>query len=359
MGPAHPVLLALAIGVVGCTGGLWGWLQGVQRPLGISPGLYAPSPALLYILPKFTHLAIMYLDLPFFVKFVAKPPAMLSAASAQPGAHVQQHNLAAQPLQLIGSNSGSVQPRRACFTSQEHSGCQQAENVSPNWQHAGRLSAGMQSGVPWQLLQQVQHLRADSAMRSIGGINRWCLVENTADACVTTGSVKLGGNRQLQSTLHAPNAVPCHTSRRSAAYEGLCLKEKHKVVELEHVPGMECQAQHADLQEVTQRADQLSGKRQTQLEAGRAQKRIASEQRLLAAQHKQRADQVAEALQDTQIKLHGSEETCAALQVELCDKSLLTLSLSYSTLRMSRKHPKLQQEMAVQSREWSAQRAGG
>ena len=62
MGPAHPVLLALASGVVGCTGGLWGWLQGVLRPLGISPGLYTPSPALFYILPKFTHLAIMYLN---------------------------------------------------------------------------------------------------------------------------------------------------------------------------------------------------------------------------------------------------------------------------------------------------------
>ena len=61
MGPAHPVLLALASGVVGCTGGLWGWLQGVLKPLGISPGLYAPSPALFYILPKSTHLAIMYL----------------------------------------------------------------------------------------------------------------------------------------------------------------------------------------------------------------------------------------------------------------------------------------------------------
>ena len=60
MGPAHPVFLALAIGVVGCTVALRGWLQGVLRPLGISPSPYAPSPALLYKLPKFTHLAIMY-----------------------------------------------------------------------------------------------------------------------------------------------------------------------------------------------------------------------------------------------------------------------------------------------------------
>ena len=85
--------------------------------------------------------------------------------------------------------------------------------------------------------------------------------------------------------------------------------------------GVECEAQQAELQEVRQRADQLSAKWQAhcerQTQAAKAQKRIASEQRLLAAQHKQRAGQVAAALQDTQMKLHGSEETCAALQIEL------------------------------------------
>ena len=179
----------------------------------------------------------------------------------------------------------------------------------------------MQSGVPRQLLQQVQHLRADSAMRGIGSINRRCLVETTVDACVTTASVKLGGNRQLQSTLNAPSAVRCHTSRRSAAYKGLYLKEKRKLVELEHVHGMECEAHQAQMQEVKQRADQLSARWQArcerQTQAAEAQKRTASEHRLLAAQHKQRADQVAAAQQDTQMKLHGSEETCAALQEEL------------------------------------------
>ena len=79
---------------------------------------------------------------------------MQSAASAQPGAHVQQQDLAAQPLQPIASNGGSAVPRGACFSSQEHRGCQQAENVSPNGQHAGRLSASMQSGVPRQFLQR-------------------------------------------------------------------------------------------------------------------------------------------------------------------------------------------------------------
>ena len=132
-------------------------------------------------------------DLSSFVEYVAKAPAMQSAASAQPGTRVQQQNLAAQPLQPIASNGSSAQPRGACFSSQEHNGCQQSENVLLNGQHAGRLSAGMQSGVPQQLLQHVQHLRADSAMRGIGGMNRRCLVETTVDACVTTASVKLGG----------------------------------------------------------------------------------------------------------------------------------------------------------------------
>ena len=175
-------------------------------------------------------------------------------------------------------------------------------------------------------------------------------VETTVDACVTTASVKLGGNCPLQSTLHAPSAVSCHTSRRSAAKEGLYLKEKRKLVELEHVHGMECAAQQAELQEVRQCADQLSAKWQArcerQTQAAKAQKRIASEHQLLAAQHKQRAGQVAAALQDTQIKLHGSEETCVALQIEhdavrheLAHAVLMSYSLSCSTLQLSRKHP--------------------
>ena len=111
--------------------------------------------------------------LSFFMEYVAKPPAMQSAASAQPDARVQQHDSAAKPLQPIPSNGGSAQPRCACFSSQEHSVCQQAENVLPNGQHAGRLSAGMQSGVPRQLLQQVQHIeqtaRCAALAASTGG----------------------------------------------------------------------------------------------------------------------------------------------------------------------------------------------
>ena len=95
-------------------------------------------------------------------------------------------------------------------------------------------------------------------MRGIGGMNRRCLVETTVDACVTTASVKLGGIHQLQSMLHASSAVPCHTSRRSAAYNGLYMIEKRELVELDHVHGMECKAHQAQMQEVKQRADQLS-----------------------------------------------------------------------------------------------------
>ena len=105
-------------------------------------------------------------------------------------------------------------------------------------------------------------------MRGIGSINRRCLLK-PVDACVTTASVKLGGNCPLQSTLHAPSAVSCHTSRRSAAKEGLHLKEKRKLVELEHVHGMDCAAQQAELQEVRQRADQLSAKWQLAASAKR------------------------------------------------------------------------------------------
>ena len=87
MGPAHPVLLAPASGVVRCTGGL----QGVLRPLGISPGLYAPSPALFYIPPKFAHLAIMYLKR--HIILVCKPTPQRHARAA--------HDLHSSALQKL------------------------------------------------------------------------------------------------------------------------------------------------------------------------------------------------------------------------------------------------------------------
>ena len=49
-------------------------------------------------------------DLSLFVEYVAKALAMQSAASAQPGARVQQQDSAAQQLQPIARNDGSAQP---------------------------------------------------------------------------------------------------------------------------------------------------------------------------------------------------------------------------------------------------------
>ena len=46
--------------------------------------------------------------LSFFMEYVAMPPAMQSAASAQPDARVQQHDSAVKPLQPIASNGGSL-----------------------------------------------------------------------------------------------------------------------------------------------------------------------------------------------------------------------------------------------------------